>query len=206
MSQASASSGHSIWRHLPNAVSLLRILLILPIVYFSLQEHNGLALCLYVVAALSDFVDGWLARRYRWQSKFGMLADPVADRVFILSMIPLLWHLGSINPVYGALLAFRCALQLSVVPVIVLWLKRSFGIRAKWLQLSATIITFSVLGMGFAEQASYLWPPVSTGTEIIFERTFGALTVIGVLLEILVLIRFLPRYLHVLQKRKNTFE
>ncbi|WP_288128998.1 CDP-alcohol phosphatidyltransferase family protein [Microbulbifer sp.] len=202
MSQASASR----WRQIPNALSFLRLLLIPPIVYLSLHQYDGLALSLYIVAALSDYADGWLARRYHWQSRFGMILDPLADRIFVLSMIPLLWYLDTLGLLYGIVLGVRCLLQASVVPVVLLWLKRPFGIRAMWLQLFASVTAYTVLGLGFADEARYLWLPSTSGARFIFERTVGAMTFIGLLLEVAVLIRFAPRYLHVLQKRKNTFE
>ena len=77
---------------LPNAISLLRILLIAPILLLTVQENYGLALLLFVVAGGSDGIDGYLAVRFGWQTRLGALLDPVADKLLVTGMfVTLAW-------------------------------------------------------------------------------------------------------------------
>ena len=54
--------------------------------------HSWPAAIVFGVAAITDQVDGWLARRWRVESSFGKVADPLADRLMIDAAVILLWH------------------------------------------------------------------------------------------------------------------
>ena len=56
--------------------------------------HSWPAAIVFGVAAVTDQVDGWLARRWRVESSFGKVADPLADRLMIDAAVILLWHAG----------------------------------------------------------------------------------------------------------------
>jgi len=77
-------------KHLPNFLTLCRLVLIVP---FLLLLHKGDysgAFYIYVVAGITDGLDGWLARHFHWQSRLGSFIDPVADKLLIsLSFISL---------------------------------------------------------------------------------------------------------------------
>ncbi len=68
---------------LPNAISLLRIALVAPILLLILNGGFGWALALFFVAGFSDGIDGYLANRYDWHSRLGALLDPVADKLLV---------------------------------------------------------------------------------------------------------------------------
>ncbi len=70
-------------RWLPNAISLLRIALVVPILLFIVDGRFGWALALFFVAGSSDGIDGYLAKRYNWHTRFGALLDPVADKLLV---------------------------------------------------------------------------------------------------------------------------
>ena len=77
---------------LPNALTVARILAVPPLVFLLLAEQYPLALAVAVFAGLSDLIDGWLARRFGWQSRFGSLADPAADKLLMTaSYVTLAW-------------------------------------------------------------------------------------------------------------------
>jgi cardiolipin synthase len=71
---------------LPNAISLLRIALIPPILLFMLDGKYGWALALFVLAGFSDGLDGYLAVRFGWSTRLGGLLDPAADKLLITGM------------------------------------------------------------------------------------------------------------------------
>lgn len=68
---------------LPNAISLMRIALVAPILLLILNGGFGWALALFSVAGFSDGIDGYLAKRYGWHSRLGALLDPVADKLLV---------------------------------------------------------------------------------------------------------------------------
>lgn len=72
--------------HLPNLITIGRILLIWPVVV-SMHEGQYLQTLLwFVVAALSDGVDGFLAKRFHWTSAFGKFVDPLADKLLLVTV------------------------------------------------------------------------------------------------------------------------
>ncbi len=79
---------------IPNAISILRILIVYPVVVYLYQEKYNLALALFVFASISDLVDGYLARRYNWTSKLGGWLDPIADKLLINSVFLTLYIIG----------------------------------------------------------------------------------------------------------------
>lgn len=70
-------------RHLPNAITVLRIVLVVPLGWTIMHGLDAWALALAGVAGLSDAVDGWLARHFGWQSRLGAWLDPAADKLML---------------------------------------------------------------------------------------------------------------------------
>ncbi len=78
---------------LPNLVTGLRVLLLVPIAWMLWRVNYPAALVLVALACLSDAVDGGLARQFGWQSRFGALADPIADKVMVTVLfVGLTWQ------------------------------------------------------------------------------------------------------------------
>ena len=72
---------------IPNFITSLRLLLAIPISISIYQGYDLQGLFLFVFAGLSDGLDGFLARKFKWESKFGELLDPIADKCLILSTL-----------------------------------------------------------------------------------------------------------------------
>jgi len=70
--------------HIPNIISILRIILVLPIAYLLLNEAWVQALTLIFIAGISDALDGFLARTFYWQSELGSILDPIADKLLLV--------------------------------------------------------------------------------------------------------------------------
>ncbi|MAI76899.1 MAG: CDP-diacylglycerol--glycerol-3-phosphate 3-phosphatidyltransferase [Pelagibacteraceae bacterium TMED65] len=76
--------------NIPNILTLLRILIIPVIIIFleiGNEFYNWLSLLLYIIACISDFFDGYLARKFELESSFGRFLDPIADKILIVSVI-----------------------------------------------------------------------------------------------------------------------
>ena len=96
-------------KNIPNFLTLIRILLIPVIILFmEIDEalYRWLSLWLYFIACISDFFDGYLARKFEIESNFGRFLDPIADKILIVSIIFILVAQAKINGlfVYAALI------------------------------------------------------------------------------------------------------
>lgn len=78
-------------KHIPNILTVSRILMIpvLVTVYFA-DPRTWLPVLLYFIICLTDFFDGYLARRYQLCSAFGSFLDPVADKLLISTLLLML--------------------------------------------------------------------------------------------------------------------
>jgi len=79
--------------YLPNAVCIIRICLVVPIMWFLVRAEYESALLLIMIAGFSVWVDGFLARRFAWESRIGGLLDPLADKLLFVSVFAALtWN------------------------------------------------------------------------------------------------------------------
>jgi cardiolipin synthase (CMP-forming) len=74
------------WQNLPNFLTIGRILLVPLTVWSLLHGDYAIALCAFVLAGLSDGLDGYLARRFSLQSVLGANLDPLADKALLVSI------------------------------------------------------------------------------------------------------------------------
>jgi cardiolipin synthase (CMP-forming) len=73
-------------RHLPNLICLVRIALIVPTIDALYSGEYWTALALVFVCAVSDGLDGWLAKRFNWTSHLGKILDPLADKLLLVAL------------------------------------------------------------------------------------------------------------------------
>ncbi len=169
--------------HLPNTISIMRLLLVLPIA-LSLAEGAYLpGLVLFGLAGLSDGLDGYLARRYNWVSAFGKIIDPLADKMLLLVTTITMTLLGHFPPlvlflmiakdvaviggilVYSLLAGFpemrplligksTTVLQLLLIGYLMITLVSSQPLVESWL---TPLLMWAVVLVTIADGASYLW-------------------------------------------------
>ncbi len=96
--------------NLPNKITLFRVLLI-PIImiiaeieslqkpfFWTITLGNFIMLIIFIIATLSDFVDGYIARKQNLVTNFGKFADPLADKVLVLALMMILLEQNSLLP------------------------------------------------------------------------------------------------------------
>lgn len=94
-------------RALPNLLCLLRIALIWPVVTSIGRGQYTHTLALFALAAFTDGLDGFLAKRFHWTSELGRLLDPMADKLLLIAVfLAGSWH-GLIPPLLTALAVAR---------------------------------------------------------------------------------------------------
>ena len=74
-------------RDIPNIITALRILLVIPILWFLQQGGYREALLLFIIAGISDGIDGLLAKNLGWTSHLGGMLDPLADKLLLMGTI-----------------------------------------------------------------------------------------------------------------------
>ena len=79
--------------NLPNKITLIRILMIpifIIVYYLPLELNHIISAIIFAVAALTDWVDGFIARKYDMVTKFGEFLDPLADKLIVVAALALL--------------------------------------------------------------------------------------------------------------------
>jgi len=92
---------------LANYVTLLRIALIPLIIAFVFLGFFGLAVMVGLLLIFSDFLDGYLARRYKQVSDLGKLLDPLADKIAVVTVLIALVGVGKADPIPVMIIAAR---------------------------------------------------------------------------------------------------
>jgi len=85
------------FRDIPNLISIIRILLVAPVVALILHGDYLAALLLFVIAGISDGIDGYLARHFAWQSRLGSILDPIADKLLLIATFVSLSQVGLVS-------------------------------------------------------------------------------------------------------------
>ena len=81
---------------LPNLITLGRVMLVPVVFWLVLTHQTRIAFFLFVLAGISDAVDGFLAKRFGWQTTLGAYLDPLADKLLIVSIFVAMGVLGEL--------------------------------------------------------------------------------------------------------------
>ena len=94
-------------RNIPNIITIIRILLIFPIIVFLEINLKSLVWFIIIIGGISDFADGFIAKQYKLKTRLGAVIDPLADKIFIL--IPFSWlSINQIIPFWSfSIILFR---------------------------------------------------------------------------------------------------
>jgi cardiolipin synthase (CMP-forming) len=133
----------------PNLLTIFRILLTPCLMWFLLERKLNQALVVFIIAGLTDGLDGFVARLLHQKSKLGAYLDPLADKLLLVSSFLLLGYLGFI-PAWLVMIAVARDLVI-VSGILALLLKRvplqikptSLGKMTTFLQLLAVLLAMS---------------------------------------------------------------
>ena len=143
---------------LPNALTIGRFLLIPAFVVIVLAadgEGSYVAAAVFAAAGATDQVDGWLARRWQVESRFGKFADPLADRLMIDVAVILMWLDGRLPwPALGIILLRDGVLVLGTP----LALRRGYEFAVNFLGKTATWLLYASLVGVVASDEGTTWP------------------------------------------------
>lgn len=92
------------WTQLPNIITSIRLILLIPLSYYLIAENYQPALIIFFIAGFSDALDGFLAKKFNWVSRFGSILDPIADKALLVITMAILTFNAKIS-----VLLFSCA-------------------------------------------------------------------------------------------------
>ncbi|HIL42611.1 MAG TPA: CDP-alcohol phosphatidyltransferase family protein [Gammaproteobacteria bacterium] len=90
---------------IPNALSILRIILTVPVVITLLNQQYFLTIVIFFIAGITDALDGWIAKRFSFQTRLGSILDPFADKLLLMTSFVALYLIGLL-PVWLLILIF----------------------------------------------------------------------------------------------------
>lgn len=132
-------------RHIPNILSCLRVLMVVAFIILFIKQFYFICLILYVLAFLTDVLDGFLARKFNWISDFGKLVDPFADKFMLLSALACLFFAGEF-PLY-LLIVLLVKELLMVLGGLFLLKKRKVAVYADMWGKAATGLFFASVSL-----------------------------------------------------------
>lgn len=107
--------GYSVLYLLPNLISFSRIFLTFVFAFCISQRLVGSALIVFIIAAVSDFLDGYIARFLKVESVFGSMLDPLADKCLIIVSYLILGYIGVISSLLSVIVIVKDLAILFVV-------------------------------------------------------------------------------------------
>lgn len=127
----------------------------MPFLGFFFQKNYANAFYLFLLAGFTDGLDGWLARHFNWQSTLGLILDPIADKLLIVTSLFSLAFIGEIPWWLLELVIFR---DFSILLGVLAWhhvIKRGLEFKPSLLSKINTVIEFFLISYCLFEQAFY---------------------------------------------------
>jgi len=149
---------------IPNAISIMRILLIAPIILLFVYGEFGWALVLFVVASLSDGLDGYIAKKYDWNTRLGAFLDPAGDKLLVAWSFGTLAFLGQI-PVWLAVIVITRDVLIVAGSFMYHYLVRRLEGDPTFISKLNTGLEFAFL-IAVMSKAAFGWPDDITITVI----------------------------------------
>jgi CDP-diacylglycerol--glycerol-3-phosphate 3-phosphatidyltransferase len=144
-------------QQLPNALTLARLVVIPVYAALVLASDGGrswAAASVFGAAGVTDQIDGFLARRWRVESSFGKIVDPLADRLLIDVAMILLWHAGRLPWIALAIPLRDVLLLVSYKPAV----DRGYTFEVNLLGKAATWLLYASLGFTMVTDKGTTWP------------------------------------------------
>lgn len=187
--------------NIPNNLTLLRIALIpcLILVFYlsdqtlSLYQKNLIATLIFLFAAITDWLDGYFARRLNQTSDFGAFIDPVADKLIVIAALILLVELGRVESIVAFIIIAR-EFTISSLREWMAMLGKSGSIAVAFIgKLKTTLQMIAILFLLYYENILF-FPIVLIGKILIY---------IAALLTIISMIYYLKIAFKILKEKKD---
>lgn len=129
----------NIAKNIPNVLTILRFLLIIPIIYFIWTKKYILAFIFLTISGLTDVLDGFIARKFNFITDFGKLMDPLADKATQLSVL-LSLALRRIIPTWISIIVF--VKEIAMVAGASFLYGKKLVVSSRWYGKLATVLFY----------------------------------------------------------------
>lgn len=147
-------------KQIPNALTIIRLLLIAPFLICLFHKQFDYVFYIFLIAGLTDALDGWLARGFSWQSDVGKMIDPLADKLLITASFISLAILH-ILPWWLVLLIF--ARDFTIVMGVVAWyllIPKKPSLQPTFISKINTVLQLTLVMLCLYDQAFGLYIPL----------------------------------------------
>lgn len=144
--------------NVPNVLTMIRMLLIPVYWVLFVQGHRFISLAVFLVASLTDLLDGYIARKYHLITNFGKLMDPLADKLMVLSVMLSLAQRNLVP--WAPLIILLCKEGLMVLGGVVMLKKGVVVFAEKIGKIAQTLVVSSLVLSFFAPEFAQLGLPV----------------------------------------------
>lgn len=165
--------------NLPNMITMLRVILIPFFMYFLYTGNFAVALIIFMIASISDFLDGYLARKLNLVTNFGKFMDPTADKLLVYSALLIFIEKGLMGSVLVTIIISRDFIINTMRSIAV---EKKQVIPAMWSGKIKT--TVQMIGIILIMCFAYLNSTVATGDSMSWD---GVILAIGYIMTIVTL-------------------
>lgn len=135
-----------IFRHIPNMLTVLRMAAV-PVFYILMRENRVTAATwVFLMAEVTDVLDGIIARRYNLITPFGKIADPVADKMMQLTALFVLGGMDMIPRIIPYLVLFK---ELFLLVSGLYLIRKNIDMSSKWFGKLTSVLFFVAIMMAF---------------------------------------------------------
>lgn len=147
--------------NLPNFLTIIRLILVPVMTFFLISKNYTLAISFYVLASVTDILDGYIARKYNLITDFGKILNPLADKLLQFSALVGLW-IVDIIPFWITLIFFLKEIFMGL-GALKLLRKNDVVVSSKWFGKMSTILffiamVFSMFSEYFVKLKPYVLP------------------------------------------------
>ncbi len=167
--------------NLPNAISVLRALMSLPLPFFILSDSKilyCLIFFLFTAASITDYLDGWIARKQGSESSLGKILDPTSDKVLILLPLAAFSYLGHFSPWWLVPIFIR---EIFVTFCRIGWLLEGKAAGAEKLGKIKLVFQVIVVGVAYLEFMTHKFDTLSQWQTIAHYVTLAVLVIVNLL-------------------------
>ena len=181
--------------NIPNILTLFRLLTVPIILFLYHGDYLVIALVLMALSLVTDFFDGYLARKLKQETHFGAIFDPIVDKFVGVCFYSYMLYFEMLPWWFCLIIVLRNFSQILSVPILIWWLKKDFKVApsrfAKWVTALSDIFLFIPY---------FVLPfvPIQSAQLII------PMTILAVC-ELIILGTYLPRLVQISMGKHDTF-
>lgn len=149
-----------------NLLTLLRLVLVPVFAVYLLERRWPLAFGVFALAATTDFLDGWVARRFGWVTALGVFIDPMADKALQLTAFTL-FAMGGICPPWVVVLAWARELLVVSGFTLLAIVAHTSKVRVTWLGKAGTFFQMAALGLLLGARSLWRDPRLEPAAVIV---------------------------------------